>query len=390
MAVQIAKLDESLHTDQAREEDAANDDYGFFRGTDHDSTTIDDDAILQVPMKGSTSSSTTESTSSSTTTSSQRRIRSSLKLGTSYGKDEGIPLAFTKRKFNRVLPIPSNLLSQGTKCDTTKVIKIPTRHSMPVQGSGGHALLGKKARHGGKGGGGSSSSKMFRVSSDTVLVRPVYANDDFNDDDDDEVSLEAIETTRSTTTTTPSKEQSQPQEETKEDAAGVPSSSPRGMGKRSISFGTIQIREHSLTCGDNPSVSYGTPLSLDWLSEDMEAIDVEDYEEYRSSPDYAVRTKRELMLNYYQRNDLLEANGCTPQEILEMKKEVKKIKSQREFTKFMVSNYRFVPLLEDFLESGARKVKRVASFSKKNGSTATTASIDSIHRSKPYATTQFE
>ena len=38
------------------------------------------------------------------------------------------------------------------------------------------------------------------------------------------------------------------------------------MGKKQISFGTIQIREHALACGDNPSVSYGTPISLDWLS----------------------------------------------------------------------------------------------------------------------------
>jgi len=36
--------------------------------------------------------------------------------------------------------------------------------------------------------------------------------------------------------------------------------------RKKISFGTIQIREHALACGDNPSVSYGTPISLDWLS----------------------------------------------------------------------------------------------------------------------------
>jgi len=88
-----------------------------------------------------------------------------------------------------------------------------------------------------------SGSKMFRVSSDPVLVRPVYTNDDFKVDEsleDDTHETAAAAAAAAAVPSPPTLSQSQ--------------DDPAGIGK---------IR---ITCGDNPSVSYGTPISLDWLS----------------------------------------------------------------------------------------------------------------------------
>ena len=88
-----------------------------------------------------------------------------------------------------------------------------------------------------------SGSKMLRASSDPVLVRPVYTNDDFKVDEsleDDTHENAAAAAAAAAVPSPPTLSQSQ--------------DDPAGIGK---------IR---ITCGDNPSVSYGTPISLDWLS----------------------------------------------------------------------------------------------------------------------------
>ena len=97
-----------------------------------------------------------------------------------------------------------------------------------------------------------SGSKIFRASSNPVLFRPVYTNDDFKVDESLEDDTQETTAAAAAVPSPPTLSQSQ--------------DDPAGMGKKQISFGTIQIREHALACGNNPSVSYGTPISLDWLS----------------------------------------------------------------------------------------------------------------------------
>lgn len=229
----------------------------------------------------------------------RRRKKSALKRGSAYGDgDDVIPLDFERKEFNRVLPKPD--LSQRASLDSSSKGII---------------------RSGSKG--------LFRVSSEPVFVRPVYQSED----DIDEVGTSVHST-----------------------------GFVEGAMKKRISFGTIQIREHAQTIGDNPSCSYGTPVQLDWEHQDLEELKVDEYETYRPR----VRTKEEFHLNSFQRTTLLKLNGYSNNEIKGSKKEVSKARNKRERTKFLMVNYPQLTAVEDAIESGVRKLKRSVSKSKLN------------------------
>jgi hypothetical protein len=131
--------------------------------------------------------------------------------------------------------------------------------------------------------------------------------------------------------------------------------------KRSVSFHMIGIREHRITMGDNPSCSYGTPISLDWDYIDFEGLTLDDYELHRFvSGRGRPRTLRQLYLNHYQRINLLQQEGFTPEQIKEVKRETSRARKQREMTKFLAQTKVLVSL-EDMVESGRRKVARAMS-----------------------------
>jgi|Transcript_6942 hypothetical protein len=122
----------------------------------------------------------------------------------------------------------------------------------------------------------------------------------------------------------------------------------------SVSFKDVQIRDYNLTVGDNPSVSYGPPLSLDWEYEERSALCINEYEESRP----ARRSLRQMALNYYQRTNILtHTYGHSEEDFKEAKKEIKKVKKQRSLTRAMVQFHK----VEDFVESASRKAKRAIS-----------------------------
>lgn len=260
-----------------------------------------------VSFSGSDSSTENHRLSYESSTMRDRRKKSLLKRGSAYGDaNEGIPLDFERKEFNRVLPKPDLFLRSSVASST------PQKEII---------------RSGGRG--------MFRVSSEPVFVRPVYQSDE----------------------DVPKKENDQP-------VHSVPSSGfVEGALKKRISFGTIQIREHGVTIGDNPSCSYGTPVSLDWEHQDLEELKVEEYESFRTSRQ---RTKKEFYMNHFQRNNLLKLNGYSTNEIKQSKDLVRKFRNQRERTKFLALNYPKLVTVEDAIESGLRKVKRTITKSKAN------------------------
>eukprot|EP00534_Pseudo-nitzschia_fraudulenta_P002283 CAMPEP_0201121058 /NCGR_PEP_ID=MMETSP0850-20130426/5017_1 /ASSEMBLY_ACC=CAM_ASM_000622 /TAXON_ID=183588 /ORGANISM="Pseudo-nitzschia fraudulenta, Strain WWA7" /LENGTH=387 /DNA_ID=CAMNT_0047387393 /DNA_START=126 /DNA_END=1289 /DNA_ORIENTATION=+ len=307
----VNKTDKSNYIENDRTDGNIEDDYGFFP--------MDEDDDIQIGSDGDrerlgSSSSTSNSDASSdqlsspfglTTRRRRSRKKSSLKRGSAYG-EEIIPLDFERKEFNKVLPKPdlSRRASRHSDCNDIEIIR-------------------------------SGSKGLFRVASEPVFVRPVYQAD-FDDDDDEEDPL----------------------------AQSVSSCGPfvEGAMKKRISFGTIQIREHYQTIGDNPSCSYGTPVQLDWEHQDLEELKVEDYETFRPR----TRTKEEFHLNQFQRSNLLKMNGHSTCEIKDSKRKVTKFRNQRERTKFMVLNYPQLARVEDAIESGVRKVKRTISNSKLN------------------------
>lgn len=128
----------------------------------------------------------------------------------------------------------------------------------------------------------------------------------------------------------------------------------RAPPKRRVSFGSVGIREHALTIGDNPSCRSGAPTSLDWEFADKDTVHIESYE-FKRRP-LRKSSSRELKMNATLRKHLLLDSGKTEEEIEHAAEEVQKVRKQREFTKEVM-----IPLtkVEAVVESAARKAKRL-------------------------------
>lgn len=123
--------------------------------------------------------------------------------------------------------------------------------------------------------------------------------------------------------------------------------------KRAVSFTTVVFREYDQILGDNPGVSYGPPLGLDWTFEEMEALEIDVYERLRGKR----RTFRQMMLNSYNRtNILVHYCGYGEDEIKVAVKNVKRIKRSRALTKALLP----AQVFEEALQSAMRKTKRFA------------------------------
>jgi hypothetical protein len=118
-----------------------------------------------------------------------------------------------------------------------------------------------------------------------------------------------------------------------------------------VGFASVQIREYDQTIGDNPSVSYGPPISLDWEYTQLESVTLEQYEAHRAPR----RTLRQMCMNYYTRRNVLTFKcGYQEEEVKMASKEADKCKRERAVTKY------FLPYakVEDFVSSAGRKAKR--------------------------------
>jgi hypothetical protein len=123
---------------------------------------------------------------------------------------------------------------------------------------------------------------------------------------------------------------------------------------RHVTFHQIIVRAYDQCIGDNPCVSYGPPISLDWEYQEMEAISLDEYETSRPPR----RKPRQLMLNYYARRNILSfCFGATEDELKIASKLADKSKRERSMTRA------FLPALalENIVESANRKTMRFRS-----------------------------
>lgn len=131
----------------------------------------------------------------------------------------------------------------------------------------------------------------------------------------------------------------------------TPRSRSAGTLQRQVRFQAVVVRCYDQCIGDNPAVSYGTPISLDWDYEQMDPIDLEAYEGSRTMR----RNMRQMMMNYYnRRNILIHRFGFSEEEVLAGEKAANKIRSQRNLTKALLPT----SMLEDMVSSVGRKAKR--------------------------------
>mmetsp|Transcript_1027 Transcript_1027/g.1609 ORF Transcript_1027/g.1609 Transcript_1027/m.1609 type:complete len:233 (-) Transcript_1027:240-938(-) len=96
----------------------------------------------------------------------------------------------------------------------------------------------------------------------------------------------------------------------------------------SVRFSTLEIRTYPMVMGDNPSVTRGIPVTIDWDYDGEFVCDVNDYEEYKP----ARRTRMELQIPSSVRSSIVMQGGASRKEIQEQQKKVNIVKNQRKRT----------------------------------------------------------
>lgn len=97
--------------------------------------------------------------------------------------------------------------------------------------------------------------------------------------------------------------------------------------KQSVSFDQIEIREYSRCLGDNPAVTHGPPLSIDWAYRVAGSYDVAEYEENRPKR----RGNQEMLVPGSVREDILfEHTNVTSTQIQRTTSEIKTIRHRRQ------------------------------------------------------------
>ena len=152
-----------------------------------------------------------------------------------------------------------------------------------------------------------------------------------------------------------------------------PSTPTTVLAKRTVQFELVMIRCYDQCVGDNPAVSYGTPVSLDWGYEEMEPIDLDLYEATRGKR----RNPRQMMMNYFNRRNLLSYRfGVSEEEIVKAEKAAAKIRNQRSVTRALLPAAK----IEDMVTSGIRKTKRML---KKNKTSSNLVELTASQSSNP-------
>ena len=130
------------------------------------------------------------------------------------------------------------------------------------------------------------------------------------------------------------------------------------MCAKHVSFGTIEIIEFPITLGDNPAVSSGPPLTIEWEPQQRIRFDLDLFEEYRPER----RHRRQLPIDPIVREDVLIASGIELDQLLRWQdlsaeNDVQKAKKQSFLTKSLKKARR----LSDF---GARQKQSVQKLQK--------------------------
>mmetsp|Transcript_1480 Transcript_1480/g.1592 ORF Transcript_1480/g.1592 Transcript_1480/m.1592 type:complete len:247 (+) Transcript_1480:124-864(+) len=147
-----------------------------------------------------------------------------------------------------------------------------------------------------------------------------------------------------------------------------------------VTFNTVKVREYPIILGDNPSVSEGPPLSIDWVYIDVDEFDVEEYETTRPSR----RGTPEMNIPASIRIDTLKRSGFTTKDIYQRVKEVKQVKQRRLETTTML--YRSD--MNENIEKTKRRFSNIFSKKKKKERQLIEASMESMNVQRAAADNQ--
>ena len=115
----------------------------------------------------------------------------------------------------------------------------------------------------------------------------------------------------------------------------------RDGGMASVNFGNLRIQKYPIILGDNPSVSYGPPISIGWQwFQDIEQ-DIGEYESQRPRRKVTYYNQRRhhgpkwilLMISQVRREEMLEQAGYSKEEVRAAQREVARVKRSQWISK---------------------------------------------------------
>ena len=99
----------------------------------------------------------------------------------------------------------------------------------------------------------------------------------------------------------------------------------------SVSFSIVSTREYHMTLGDNPSVSVGPPVTIDWKHECEYSIRVDELEKLRDAAHGDDRkTMHELIIPRIKREKIIMGAGHSRAEIRKAEREISRINAARD------------------------------------------------------------
>jgi hypothetical protein len=121
---------------------------------------------------------------------------------------------------------------------------------------------------------------------------------------------------------------------------------------KNVRFSYVTIRNYDITMSDNPAVTAGPPIQLDWGYEQLPLIPIREFEEFRI-PRRMGQTNRLFISPEFRRGILLRA-GFTDQQIDANDRIVAKVQKNRSLTCLSFPFYR----VEYAVRSAGRKIQR--------------------------------
>ncbi len=129
------------------------------------------------------------------------------------------------------------------------------------------------------------------------------------------------------------------------------------IANQGVTFDSITIRDYPMTVGDNPSVSSGPPLTIEWDHMSEITLSLDSYEESKPAP----RNGREMIVPRLAREQIFRDAGFSYNQLIRLTKPVNVARLQRRKTH---STLGLSPWLEVY-EKATRKAKNVISLGKK-------------------------
>jgi hypothetical protein len=103
--------------------------------------------------------------------------------------------------------------------------------------------------------------------------------------------------------------------------------------KRSVQFRSVEIIEFAYTIGDNPCVSSGVPLSMEWKTQMKTILPLCVFEMHRPPRSSECGPRR---LCSRRREKILQRNGCSIQDMAAAARDVLRIQKERAFTQYQL------------------------------------------------------